>query len=1054
MTKIVSVIHLTDLHLRAAKEFDQDLVLSAFLRDLMRFKNKVSRPALLLFSGDLARGGDEPVYDRALDLLMDIGDRIGVDDEHIVICPGNHDVSRADAAPSIVAVQEWQDRAGDRDFMNGLYKEPKFSSHVFKVFQYFRPLSELLSAKSVTHNGVGYSSHYFRDLNTTVVSINTAMLSLGGLIQNRSDHNRLCLPERMLVEAYENIPKGSHVITLGHHPINYLHEDTRDYARRIITQNSQMYLSGHLHKVDPQNLGTLHGSCFYGQSGALYEWRDRWAGYAVYSFAPGSHHVRMEYRRWWGDRGAFGYAEDVCGGGLTYSTDEAREFLKGSGVTVGTDVLEAWRVDQLVPSLREECATTLSPVPISTSFVPPEFQREKPRTKDALDYGTRSETFTFEKLMGSDQNFVISAPSQSGKSTALRQWVSACANSPVDEKWFVPVLLSFDALKDYSAHTEQSVSKKIPSLPTGVTARHLLENGMVTVLIDDVDFSQRRVLKALVEFMERYPSCRYILASVGELLSSSSINPDISGEIPFSHVQLKPLKRRQLLTLIERHGVAHSPAANDQLLERVSREAKSLNVPLTPVTGSFLIQIFSAEPDRVLVNQATLIERYIELLLQKFSGPDVELGMFDFTLKRDLLSVITEEMVRTDEFTPYYNDVLAIALKYIDHYGFPFKADAIISHFIRCRILEVSPREDGHRIRFSLSTFSYYFAAWRMINSPEFKAWVLDDNRYLIYEHEVSFYAALIRNDASLVEKLFRDFDELSSAMWVDASTEVRSGSFMDDFKEPNPESTDQELLAIQDTIRSNVITDREREEMQEDDVVPAMSNSQEVAKRTYATTGDKWVAMLFLVSKVLKHMELIPKDEKRSRLEVVITGWLQFCTFSLGLVPRIAKDKSVMLNGVLYRVRFSGDEPVGEIARRISLAMPLAISYMATGYVGSEKLKTQLEEGIGEKGGSVSAQVLRSLLLADIGVSGIGKILRKAATGVRQHRFLEKVLVRKLYDVAIRFRLGDDDLNEVRQLATEVALRIDGQAPDSKQREAIITNLRRQRVLMGPDKE
>jgi len=418
------------------------------------------------------------------------------------------------------------------------------------------------------------------------------------------------------------------------------------------------------------------------------------------------------------------------------------------------------------------------------------------------------------------------------------------------------------------------------------------------------------------------------------------------------------------------------------------------------------------------------------------------------------LSVIAEEMVRTDEFTPYYNDVLSIALKYIDHYGFPFKADAIISHFIRCKILEVRQREDGHKIRFSLSAFSYYFSAWRMINSSEFKAWVLDDDRYLTYEHEVSFYAALIRNDANLVEKLFRDFDALSAAMWVDASTEVRSGSFMDDFTEPNPESTDQELFAIQDAIRSNDVTDSEREEMQEDDVVPAMSNSQEVAKHTYATTGDKWVAMLLLVSKVLKHMELIPKDEKRSRLEVVITGWLQFCTFSLGLVPRIAKDKSVMLNGVLYRVRFSGDEPVGEIARRISLAMPLAISYMATGYVGSEKLKAQLEEGIGEKGGSVSAQVLRSLLLADIGVPSIGRIFRKAATSIRQHRFLEKVLVRKLYDVAIRFRLGDDDLNEVRQLATEVALRIDGRTPDSKQREAIITNLRRQRVLMGPDKE
>ncbi|UIY28325.1 hypothetical protein LZK73_15265 [Neorhizobium galegae] len=280
------------------------------------------------------------------------------------------------------------------------------------------------------------------------------------------------------------------------------------------------------------------------------------------------------------------------------------------------------------------------------------------------------------------------------------------------------------------------------------------------------------------------------------------------------------------MSLIEGHRVAGTDHAADQLLERVTREAKSLNVPLNAVTGSFLIQIFSAEPDRILVNHATLIERYVELLLRKFVTPEVELRSFDFKLKRDLLAVIAAGMAEHNNYQPAYNVVLQAVIDYVEYYGFPIDAASIVEHFVVCRILEKVDQDDGAHLRFPLAAFLHYFVACRMIDDTTFRAWVFEPTRYLSYSAEISFYAALVRNDIQLLEFAFAALREITKEMWAGASEEVRTGLFMDNYVEPNPEATEEELFAIQEVVRSNEATDRERADLL-NDLVGSEENSQ-----------------------------------------------------------------------------------------------------------------------------------------------------------------------------------------------------------------------------------
>lgn len=1047
-------MHLTDLHLQVADNFGQSLVVDAFLNDLTKLNDLDLKPDLLLFSGDLAKIADEEnAYYKVLELLLKIGGILNLDQEKILICPGNHDVSRAVVGPSLPLVHGWQELAKDRDSANTLHTNQAYASHVFKTFSQFNSLAESFGQQSHVKSGQSYSVHFFREMGVAVVAINTATLSTAGLVNGQSDERKLVVPERLLVEAFAAVPQDSHVIVLGHHPLTWLNEANEDVVRRLIENRADMYLSGHLHAVRPQTIQGLLGKCHFGQSGALYEWRDHWSGYAVYRVVPRSPHIKAIYRRWYEDRRKFSKAEDVGDDGVIYNGPEAEKFFQNLNLRVNTAFLEEWRIKDLQPFVEEESDKTLSPVPIEESFVAPEFDRVVNKSKEALDLSLKREVITFDEAASADANFVVSAPSHSGKTTTIRRWANRLARSDAREpSWSAPVIIDFSEARDYAAYLESLVVKKLPNIPNKIGgAKTLLRQGLLTIFVDDVDFQNVPKLKVLSEFMETYPTCRYILVSTAPLLEGASVEPIISDALPFTHISLRPLRRRQLLSLIEGHRVVDTAHAADQLLERVTREAKSLNVPLNAVTGSFLIQIFGAEPDRILVNQATLIERYVELLLQKFTTPDIELRSFDFKLKRDLLAVVSAEMVKKENYEPHYNDVLQVVIDYVKYYGFPQDASSIVKHLITCRILEKVERDDGSHLRFPLTAFLHYFVACRMISDKEFRLMVFEEKNYLSFANEISFYAALVRNDEELLDFVFDAFRKLSAEMWVDASEQVKAGTFLDTFVEPDPEATEDEIFAIHDVIRSNEETDRARTDHLDGHV--ESRSLQNVDRPIYRDTGDKWIASLLLSSSLLKHMELVSSEKKRLLTTELVKGWLQFCTFSLGLVPQIVKDRAVTIHGVRYRLSFQTDEPMGELARRLSITMPLATALLATSNIGSEKLRLQLTEGIGDEGYSPSEQLFRALLLADIGVPGISGILRKAFSGVRTYRYLSKVLARKLYDVAIRFRLNKDEVEEIRNIAGDIVLEIEGEKKNSKRRDAIIQKLRTQRLLVDKDK-
>ena len=142
----VNVLHLTDLHFRGSKEINQRVITDALRADIRSLVGTPLHPQILIFSGDLANDADERnVYSGVLDLLIELAHSLDLTEEHILLCPGNHDVSRNVTGPALAKVTAWQDQADSRDGANSLYTDAQFSTQVHRAFL---PYSELASQLS------------------------------------------------------------------------------------------------------------------------------------------------------------------------------------------------------------------------------------------------------------------------------------------------------------------------------------------------------------------------------------------------------------------------------------------------------------------------------------------------------------------------------------------------------------------------------------------------------------------------------------------------------------------------------------------------------------------------------------------------------------------------------------------------------------------------------------------------------------------------------------------------------------------------------------------
>jgi hypothetical protein len=161
--------------------------------------------------------------------------------------------------------------------------------------------------------------------------------------------------------------------------------------------------------------------------------------------------------------------------------------------------------------------------------------------------------------------------------------------------------------------------------------------------------------------------------------------------------------------------------------------------------------------------------------------------------------------------------------------------------------------------------------------------------------------------------------------------------------------------------------------------------------------------------------MELIDDGEKRRHLADLWRGWSIFLLLSLTIVPEIVRHRRFRVNGVLYELNAPKGMSDGELTRIISLNMPVGISRMVTGALGTEKLERQLvAPGLDAVGQPLVIELLRSSLIADLRLSATSSTLKVALEAFRGSPYLREALVWKIAELRRMNRISQPHLNEI----------------------------------------
>ena len=998
------ILHISDIHYSKERWHDIRVVVNAMLGDLRTLAQDGLSPNIIIISGDVAQDADEDgVYQAAYnDVIEPLIDLTGCHDT-VFIVPGNHDAQRSAIEMHVALQNHTLDACRDRTTLNTNSRTKELNDLISSKFSRFHSFAAGIRSKWVLETNPLYESFYVKPLDLVVVAANTAALSYGGLY--KTDERMLLFPEQSLYNAINDAPNASTKLFIAHHPSTWLAEFCETDIDALIERSFDYCLYGHLHNEKPICSRSINGTVFRYQAGALFTDRQRYNGYAIVSHCTETKHVRVTLRRYWDKRAKFDDATDQIEAGRYYSSPEAESYWRTFPTELNVELVRQWLTRHPAKDLKDEFDTNLSDKPLSEIFVEPPITLEAdPSIMDKR--ASKQKTITINDILDSQVNYQIFGEREFGKTALLQQMARRCLDKACYGNSFrVPFLLRFVDIKPPIDRLMRLLREQLPGeLPAGVTIEKIMTAGVATILIDDVLFGASGHCKVLREFVKRYPRPQIVLAGKRDVYEGFGVVPALDIGVPLTPLFLQQFSRHKMRELVSKWNGSHETDTN-AVLDRVCNDIIYLNVPFTGVNGTIFLTILDSYA-QTPINRATLIERFVEVLLRKNQAREILRETYDFKIKTDYLSRIAEHMVRRQTYALPFRDIVDITQEYFDRRGFNLKAGEWINTFVESRVLQ----EANDVVNFRYRAFFEYFVGLRMSADKDFRSFVLSEDNCPRYVNEIEYYSAIQREDEELIELIGRRFLELREDVFLEAGwkPDIRRLDAMAAPSSKDAKGRERLFDDVNAVLALPRLTQREKDEIRQMDIPADLGKWQDVEKPSDMDKACRLTSYLILYARVLRNLELIEYSKKKQHVRYILEAWSEYLFQSLIWVPTIAKERCVNIGGIVYRVimpaHFS-DEEVGEYLYKL---MPKGFCRLLFFNMGTEKLARAIDDEFlysspCDEPGIVL--LFRKVLYGDLKLPSFLERLEEVEEKFRHSGYLREGFLEKIKEM---FLLGD----------------------------------------------
>ena len=257
--RVLTWLHISDIHFRSRTEWRDSIARTSLLAYLKKEfdANDNLRPDLVFCTGDVAFGEEDasPLVDqygqaRAFfdNLLAVCGSEVGaLPKDRLFIVPGNHDVNRTsvnkDAQANLLHLAE--NSSAHAAAINQRFAErPKeFKDAIKRLSEYSRFVESYLS-----HQYKDERLCYSELVNIDGLKVGVAGFNSAWCCSGPEDDRKIWLAaEWQFNTAFRTLEEADLRIGLIHHPVDWLNQAERDFARHHISTHFHFWCHGHIH---------------------------------------------------------------------------------------------------------------------------------------------------------------------------------------------------------------------------------------------------------------------------------------------------------------------------------------------------------------------------------------------------------------------------------------------------------------------------------------------------------------------------------------------------------------------------------------------------------------------------------------------------------------------------------------------------------------------------------------------------------------------------------------------------------------------------------------
>ena len=868
-----------------------------------------------------------------------------------------------------------------------------------------------------------------------VSCLNSAWRSTG---IGSAEKRKMVIGRKQVIDSYESIKDADLKICITHHPFDWLVDEDKTAVEKCISQYD-IVLTGHIHESDTKVFTSFNGQTLFNTCGKFDNSSDIYNGYSILAINPYNKDCDVILRQYFDfPRNCFDEALCVAEGGI-FSTSLG---TKDDNLALAYNVAHSIEVKFLEYAnsyFVSNVAAGRVMKSFGESFIIPEFRKhseyEKETRYDHESSGDDDNIITLEDICRGKQNVLLLGKKEIGKTTVLHYIAKYCFAN-FNTLMTVPAIVN-TLYVDYSGKNviSRAIHKYINEYCDGSNSfsmdnvEKLLNAGLCTIMFDDFETVGERQLTKINEFISKYPNNRFIFSEKENITAKYLRDVEVVPSCEYETAHICALTKGQIRAIATQNFSSEDCSA---LVDKIMLCFKKTTLPKTPFVLSLMLSICDTA-DFTPINEAVIMEQFMEFLLEKSSPSEAYSTTYDFRIKEDFLISLVTYMDKNNQFYLSIDEFETLLSAYHADKGFSVRETEFDSLFFKKGVL----------IRTELVvTFRYncmieYYLAKKAAQSPEFLMHILADRNYLNYPNELMYYTGLNRQNVDVVKvlqrELYADFDKLRGVV-----------PRLEDYNIGIDISLPEESFAKR--IGESKLTQAQSDKLQDTKDTSELHTPEEIDKSVTHEDMDSFIHTLLIYGSCLKNLELLPKKEKE----------IMYNDYNLGLCIMLGifkKNTEEYFNGEVSEMEQLPEKYTPEDVRKLKaimqdvlkISIPIVLQNIALENVGTTKLKSIIEGVIKDKNSSEFARFFSVFMFSDLHLPGLQRVLKEYVAEANNKSLLTIIFFKLLY--YYRFRYFSSSLDPFfENILADINIKLHG--GNKLRKDRIISELKKQKMI------